>query len=230
MKTVFITGADRGIGFALCEQFALHGWRVLAGRYMPDWTELDGLVRKYPGQILCIPLDVGNTESVKAAVRQASAVTAQIDVLVNCAGIYGKDEKSGFEAAYQINSVGPLRMVGEFLPLMQAGMKRLCFVSSESGSITLRYGGGEGNTAYCTSKAMLNMAVKLLFNELHSQGYTFRLYHPGWVKSYMSGKKSDRGTYEPEDTAITAFEQFTDSRSWEDVLVMMDVENELWSF
>ena len=37
MKTVFITGADRGIGNAMCEQFLEHGWKVFAGQFMPRW-------------------------------------------------------------------------------------------------------------------------------------------------------------------------------------------------
>ena len=39
-KTVWITGADRGVGFSLCEEFLRGGWRVFAGRFMPEWTAL----------------------------------------------------------------------------------------------------------------------------------------------------------------------------------------------
>ena len=46
---------------------------------------------------------------------------------------------------------------------------------------------------YCVSKAMLNMTVRLMFNELRPEGYTFRVYHPGWVRSYMSGKRRTGG-------------------------------------
>ncbi|MDD7647715.1 MAG: SDR family NAD(P)-dependent oxidoreductase [Ruminococcus bromii] len=36
MKTVFVTGADRGVGYALCERFLEGGWHVIAGQFMPD--------------------------------------------------------------------------------------------------------------------------------------------------------------------------------------------------
>ena len=87
-----------------------------------------------------------------------------------------------------VNSLGPLRVANAFLPLLSQGeMKRLCFVSSEAGSIeraqrTAWYG-------YCMSKAALNMGVKLVFNRLRPQGYTVRLYHPGWMRTYMGGDK-----------------------------------------
>lgn len=117
-----------------------------------------------------------------------------------------------------------------FLPLMKAGRRRLCFFSSEAGSISMLHRTGDGDTSYCVSKAMLNMTVRLMFNELRPEGYTFRVYHPGWVRSYMSGKKADRGHYEPEESAAAAFRQFTQERSFEDALVMTDIKGEVWPF
>ena len=94
MENVFITGADRGVGFALCEEFAAHGFRVLAGQYMPEWGALAELAEKYPGQVECILLDVSDTASVQEAVRTASELVDRIDILVNCAGII-RDEQKG---------------------------------------------------------------------------------------------------------------------------------------
>ncbi len=83
-------------------------------------------------------------------------------------------------------------------------MKRLCFVSSEAGSITVAH--RKDGYAYCMSKASLNMAVKLMFNELRPQGYTFRLYHPGWVNSYMGGdQKGTSGKYERRTPHVRRF-------------------------
>ena len=59
----------------------------------------------------------------------------------------------------------------------------------------------ESCSVYCASKTMLNMAVKLMFNRLQERGYTFRFYHPGWVKTYMSGGKTEIGVYEAEESA-----------------------------
>lgn len=74
-------------------------------------------------------------------------------------------------------------MVKSFLPLMKEGMKRLAFVSSEAGVNSLAH--RTDGYAYTTSKTALNMIVRRMHRTLYPQGYTFRLYHPGWVRSYM---------------------------------------------
>ena len=228
-KTVLITGADRGVGFAMCRLFAEAGWQVFAGRFLDYWNELDELKEEFPETLELISLDVSSTDSVQKAVLQVQEKTDCIDMLIHCAGIARADGDDALRKILQVNSVGALRVAESFLPVMRQGMKRLCFVSSEAGSITVAH--RKDGYAYCMSKASLNMAVKLMFNELRPQGYTFRLYHPGWVNSYMGGdQKGTSGKYEPEDAARTAFQQFTEDRAWEDALVLTDVENQSWPF
>ena len=66
MKTVFITGADRGVGYSLCECFLQGGWHVIAGQYIPAWPQLCELQKGWP-QLDILPLDVSDTASVQAA-------------------------------------------------------------------------------------------------------------------------------------------------------------------
>lgn len=228
MKSVFITGADRGIGFALCRCFLKGGWLVFAGRYMKDWTELDGLKQEYGEKLSLVNLDVGSQESVSEAAKVVGERVTCLDILVNCAGIFQNGSSEAVTQCLNVNTLGPIRMVEAFLPLMKQGEKRLCFFSSEAGSITLAH--RKEDVAYCVSKTCLNMAVRLMFEKLQPQGYRFRLYHPGWVRSYMSGQKSTEGNFEPEESAAIAYEQFTSDRSWEDVLIMSDISGEIWPF
>lgn len=228
MKSVFITGADRGIGLALCRCFLENGWQVFAGRFMPEWKELDALREQYGEAVFLINLDVGNEESVRQAAAAVGEKTEYLDMLVNCAGIFQNGSDETTLRCLNINAVGPLRMVEAFLPLMEKGQKRLCFFSSEAGSITLAH--RDGDVSYCVSKTCLNMAVRLMFETLQPKGYRFRLYHPGWVRTYMSGEKSTVGNYEPEETAQKAYQQFVSDREWEDVLILRDVADELWPF
>lgn len=229
MKTVFVTGADRGIGFAICQCFLEAGWQVFAGRFMPGWHDLEQLKEKYQERLCLIPLDVSSPESVKEAAKLVEQKTDCLDMLINCAGIICSDSPEDIKKMYRVNTLGPMCMAETFLPLMKHGLKRLCFVSSEAGSISVAH--RTDTYGYGMSKASLNMAVRLMFNRLRKEGYTFRLYHPGWVNSYMLGdERHHDGKYEPEETAAVAFRTFVQDREWEDVLVMTDVAGEMWPF
>ena len=117
-NTTLITGADRGLGSALCAGLLARGWRVLAGQYMPDWPELDALAAQYPGSLHIVPLDVGSTASVQAAARQVAHTVDRIDLLISNAGIgSGRSELGqGLDTprmlqAFNVNAVGAIRVV-----------------------------------------------------------------------------------------------------------------------
>ncbi|RPI92423.1 MAG: SDR family NAD(P)-dependent oxidoreductase [Chloroflexi bacterium] len=235
-RTVFVTGADRGLGLALCAGLLAQDWQVFAGQYMPEWPDLSTLASQYPQTLHIVPLDVSSLESAHAAARTVANITDHVDVLINNAGIYSPtaghpirepQDYPEMQQLYDVNALGPLRVVQAFLSLMdRSSLKRLCFVSSEAGSIaraerTAWFG-------YCMSKAALNMGVKILFNDLHPNGYTFRVYHPGWIRSYMSGEKNMEATLEPEEAAAKAIPTLLNQQQDEGRLVLVDYEGNEW--
>ena len=130
---------------------------------------------------------------------------------------------------FNTNALGEMRTAQFFLPLMKVGMKRLCFISTEAGSIIRMW--RDSGYAYSISKTALNMGVRIMFNDLYRQGYTFRLYHPG----HMMHTNPD-GTYEkgadfpPEDSAAVAVPQFINDRDDESRLVMIDYLGNEWPY
>lgn len=235
-KTAVVTGADRGLGLAIVKELLEKNYTVYAGQYMTEWGELGELKKGYGDRLRIMPLDVADDASVKKACEFVKAETDSLDMLVNNAGIAGSagdiyelvELEKGL-AMFDTNCLGAMRMVHAFLPLLEKGEeKKLCFVSSEAGSISVCHR-GEG-FVYPMSKTALNMAVRLLFEELYPRGYTFRLFHPGWVKSYMSGTKSTVGKFEPEESAASACKFFIEELKQEDVLRMYDNEFAVWPF
>lgn len=233
---VFVTGADRGLGLALCEGLLTRGWQVFAGQHHPAWPQLDALGRQFPGALHIVSLEVSSSASVHAAAQAVEADAGHIDLLINNAAVLSATSPRSIRASpdyaemhrmYDVNALGPMRIVEAFLPLLDRGpFKRLCFVSSEAGSIghtqrTAWYG-------YAMSKAALNMATHILFNHLRPNGYTFRLYHPGWIRSYINGVKSTEGDMEPEEAAVPALAYFLDAAVDEDELVMRDWQGHAW--
>lgn len=235
-RSVLVTGADRGLGSAIVREFLAAGDRVFAGQFLPEWGELAALQREFGEKLVLLPLDVSGLQSVRQAREQVEQHTGSLDILVNNAGISGgAGDISALErldrgtTIFSTNSLGPLRMVNEFLPLLERGSDRLlCFVSSESGSVSVCH--RTDGFLYPMSKTALNMAVKLLFEELNPKGYRFRLFHPGWVRSYMSGQKNTVGKFEPEESAASAYRYFTEPLRNENVLRLVDNEGAAWPF
>ncbi len=238
-KVAVVTGADRGLGLALAASLLALDYVVFAGQNLPDWPELGELALRHPESLHLVPLDVSRMDSVQAAAQTVGSMAARVDVLINNAGVNSPTSERSIRQPQdydemrrliEVNTLGPIRMVEAFLPLMdRGGMKRLCFVSSEAGSINRSarpawYG-------YCMSKAALNMAVRNLFNCLRPDGYTFRVYHPGWVRSYIGGgTKNMNAELEPEAAAQPAVAYFTSvlAGGEEDRLVMRDWQGREW--
>lgn len=214
-NVALVTGADRGLGFGLTRCLLEQGWRVFAGRYL-DWPELAGLAARFPDTLQVVSLDVSSDESVREAAPQVAGAVDALDLLIANAAINHSAHVESIRESpdfgdmqneFNVNSLGPLRVVEAFLPLLDAGRrKRLCFVSSEAGSV-----GSSTRTGwfgYCMSKAALNMAVKNLSNDLGPRGFTFRLYHPGSLRTYMQGTKNLEADLEPEEAAAIALRYF----------------------
>ena len=74
---------------------------------------------------------------------------------------------------YEQCAIGLLQAVNEALPFMQSGKKRLCFVTDIQSSVN-KTAGAEGWEKSILSAC--NMAIVTLFNRLHAEGFTFRVF------------------------------------------------------
>jgi len=240
MPAVIITGADRGLGLSLCREFLARGWTVFAGKFLQDYDLLEQEREKNPA-LHIVPLDVGDTASIAEAVDFVAERTDSLDMLISNAALMGQvqcsiDEPTmDLEApwnSFRVNALGPVRMAEYFLPLLDNGnLKRLCFVSSEVSSIALMKHRAGSSYPYPMSKTSLNIGVRLMHNLLYPQGYTFRLYHPGWMKRMLpDGALSQEARYDPAWTAAHAAKYFETPLGDEQRLVMYDYRSQEWPF
>jgi NAD(P)-dependent dehydrogenase (short-subunit alcohol dehydrogenase family) len=192
MTTVLITGANRGIGYALAETLIKRGDRVIA--MVRDPFRLPDLLKTAPReQMMVIGMDVTDDRSVQ---RAGAAVKEPIDALVNNAGIYGPRGSTAFEvdlAAFAeviaVNTIAPLRVARTFLPHLKQGKNpRILTVSSQMGALS---GSGQGSIAYRVSKAAVNKTMQCLAADLKPEGVTAIVLHPGWVQTDMGGSGAD---------------------------------------
>jgi NAD(P)-dependent dehydrogenase (short-subunit alcohol dehydrogenase family) len=190
-----VTGAARGIGFELCRLLLDRDYTVVACPRRAGTRGLAGLARKRPGNLHEVALDVGSDASVAAGLRSLGRRVDRIDLLFNNAGVYTSGDAlprldmEKLVESFQVNALGPLRVVRAFLPLLRRGRgRRLVQLTSLMGSIEDNTSGG--SYAYRMSKAALNMATRNLALELGPEGFVALAVHPGWVATRMGGRKA----------------------------------------
>jgi len=184
MPTILITGANRGIGNALCESYLTDGWRVLATSRSEQASVATGAEH--------FVLDVTQQSSIDALAAQLQGV--DIDVIWNNAGVYlDKDvdlaqlDSQTWLQSVAVNTIAPIQIAQALHQnLSNSDRKVLAFTTSKMGSLSVN---GEGAYAYRSSKSALNMAVRCLAHDLKAQYISCLLLHPGHVKTDMGGEE-----------------------------------------
>ncbi len=189
MKTVFITGANRGIGLALCQAYLTEQWRVIACCRAPHQaTELNAMAN---AKLDIYTLDVTDYDQVTALAKKLNNIS--IDLIINNAGVYGPKgygfghcDVTAWQKVFEVNAIAPAKLAEAFYEhLKRADNSIFAAISSRVGSHTENTKGG--GYIYRSSKAALNSVVKSLSNDLLPQGIKTVALHPGWVKTEMGG-------------------------------------------
>ena len=190
MKTLVITGANRGIGLEFVKQYLQDGWQVIAGCRAPESApELNALNEQ--GSLVVMPLDVANSTSRESFCRAIGGMP--VHLYINNAGVYapkqaaiGHIDESVWLDVLQVNTVAPLKMV-ELLQqnLVAAGSATVAILSSKMGSLADNSSGG--SYIYRSSKAAVNAVVKSLSIDLYENKIKVVALHPGWVQTEMGG-------------------------------------------
>lgn len=194
METYLITGANRGIGFALVQQCLANGHRVVAT--YRDETAAKSLFDLASESCL---LELVQAElDTEAGINQLADQLAgkPLDVLINNAGIMGPEQQDldgldseGWLATFTINTIAPFHMSRLLLPnLLQSARPRIITISSQMGSLARQ---STGSYAYRSSKAAVNKVMQVMATELAEQGVIVCPMHPGWVQTDMGGMEAD---------------------------------------
>lgn len=195
MKTVLITGANRGIGLALTRHYRARGDAVIAVcRNSSEALEATG-ARVEPG------IDVTDGKALAGLAGRLD--DGRIDAMVLNAGVlerqaFGSIDEDGFEAMrrqFEVNAIGPLRVLQALVDKL-APQGRVGIITSRMGSMADNGSGGQ--YGYRASKAAVNAIGKSLAVDLAPRGIAVFLLHPGFVATDMVG---GRGDVSPEHAA-----------------------------
>ena len=192
LRTVLVTGTNRGLGLEFVRQYAADDWKVFATCRSPKAAkELKELESRQPDRIRILGLDVIDATRVKEA---AAALRGEpIDLLLNNAGVgsppgqkIGRLDYAAWARVLDTNVLGPARMVEAFVEnVAKSRDRRIVTVTSLMGSIADNSSGG--SYAYRSSKAAVNAAMKSFSIDLAPRGITCAVVHPGWVRTDMGG-------------------------------------------
>ncbi|KAJ9628029.1 hypothetical protein H2203_003250 [Taxawa tesnikishii (nom. ined.)] len=215
-KVAVVTGGGSGIGLMITQALAVNGVKV----YIVGRTEekLQAVVKHHgqniAGEIIPLPGDVTNKDSVAKLVSTISDKEGYLDILVNDAGIApGKEDPKAEDAegvksklfdavseqdwtdVYRTNVFAPFIMTTAFLPLLQKGTERehgwsstVINISSISGTVRI----SQGHFAYNASKGAVVHLNKMLAAEIQASGLKVRVnaIAPGVFPSEMTTQES----------------------------------------
>lgn len=216
MKTIVITGANRGIGFGLTQQYLADGHRVIATARSESGRAAFGDLQAAHGDALSVgTLDVTSEASIHAFAE--TLADTSLDAVINNAGIsleesFGGWSGNGFATNFAINTIGPALVMQALVPRLKPGGK-LINLSSGMGSIQLKIQPEGALDAYAMSKAALNMLCHRLAERFKTQDIVVAAVSPGWVKTEMGGPDA---TTEVEDAVadlIRTFDGLTPTQS-----------------
>ena len=182
MQTVFITGASSGFGAAAARRFAGRGDRVIAAARRTD--RLLSLARELgPDVLLPLTLDVRDRASVGRLTSELPGDFAEVDILVNDAGLAlglepaQEADVGQWEQMIETNCTGLVYVTRALLPQMVArGRGHVANLGSIAG--TYPYPGGN---VYGATKAFVHQFSLNLRSDLHGTGIRVTCVEPGLV-------------------------------------------------
>ena len=190
--TALVTGASRGIGRAVVEALVAHDVRCFA---LAD----QGFADDRPPQIVPIPCDLSDAETIEQVTASVAAQTESLDYLVNVAGIdtkYRLEECTVdiWDSMVDLNLRAYHLLIRGCLPLLHRGRGRSIVNVS---SINYRLG-IVGRSIYSTTKAGILGLTAGLARELGQEGIRINTVSPGWVfterqiEEYFSGPDAEK--------------------------------------
>ena len=205
MKTVLITGANRGIGKTLALGFSEEGFKtILLVRKRSSVFNLSKEIYKISKiEPDIFEVDLNNLSGLKEIMKTISDKYKKIDVLVNNAGVFigGSLEAdyNDYKSLLNINLSAPYIILQEIVKKMKEQNKGYIFnISSIAGKV-----GYSDQGVYASSKFALSGLSESLYNELTEYGIKVTSLCPGYVNTEMARQAGSdfpgKDMIQPED-------------------------------
>src|SRR5580692_4042368 len=221
-RTLFITGASRGIGLAIALRAARDGANIaVAAKTKEPHPKLAGTiftaaeeVVKAGGQALPLVLDVRDEAQVKAAIDAAVARFGGLDIVVNNASAVSRTpvaetDMRRFDLMHQINTRGTFMVCKYAIPHFAKADNPHILMNSPPLDMQEKW--FAGSTAYSIAKFGMSLVVLGLAGELRAQGIAVNALWPrttiatAAIKNLLGGERVMRMSRTPEIIADAAY-------------------------
>ena len=207
MKTVLITGANKGIGFETAKQLAQLGYFVFVGS-RDKVRGLDAIKKLKDlgiSNVEFIELDVTDINSIQKAKQTLESKIESLDVLINNAGISGGQPQNmssikmdDLRKVFDTNFFGAVQTTQQFISLLKKSKEpKIINVSSGLGSLAIHSNTQNSNfkiyDAYSCSKTALNAFTVTLANEFKGTPFKINSVTPGYTATdlnHFQGKQT----------------------------------------
>jgi len=221
-KTLFITGASRGIGLAIALRAARDGANIaIAAKTEKPHPKLSGTIysaaeeiAQAGGQALPLVVDVRDEEQVKSAIERTAATFGGLDIVVNNASAVSRTpvaetDSRRFDLMYQINTRGTF-LVSKYA-IAHLAKSSNPHILMNSPPLDMQEKWFAGSTAYSIAKYGMSLIVLGLAGELRAQGIAVNALWPritiatAAIKNLLGGDRVMRMSRTPEIMADAAY-------------------------
>src|SRR6266446_6023788 len=221
-RTLFITGASRGIGLAIALRAARDGANIaIAAKTDQPHPKLPGTIftaadeiAKAGGHALPLVVDVRDEAQVKSAIERTVATFGGIDIVVNNASAVQRTpvvdtDMRRFDLMHQINTRGTFMVSKYAIPHLEKA--RNPHILMNSPTLDMREKWFAGSTAYSIAKYGMSLVVLGLAGELRAKGIAVNALWPrttiatAAIKNLLGGDAVMRASRKPEIVADAAY-------------------------
>ena len=218
-KIVFVTGANKGIGFGIAKHLGLSGWRVIVGARNEERAE------RAIGELTSVGVDVAgwvnielsDLDSIGQAATEVATRFPELTLLVNNAGIPGDmgvdslhTEISEIRKTLDVNFIGTFALTKALAPLLAQNSGRIVNITVPSEISPYWH-----PLAYVASKAAQNAMMGVMAIEFEQSNTPIEIYsvHPGPTTTDLNGNMSLPGFHDIETVGQKTAELINDGRS-----------------